>query len=130
MLLALLLIIESPHFYGCTQDLTTSNMMLQPHAQESERELVLIDFGLSFVSTSAEDKVRKNVHVCVHACVNREAIVAQEKSCASDVTVVPLHLLVIVNLLSDVLSASICNPCPAFVLLSFVCTTGCGLVRA
>eukprot|EP00038_Savillea_parva_P025253 m.46897 g.46897 ORF g.46897 m.46897 type:complete len:230 (-) comp6817_c0_seq1:136-825(-) len=37
-------------------DLTTSNMMLRPHAQESERELILIDFGLSFVSTSAEDK--------------------------------------------------------------------------
>ncbi|KAI5122253.1 hypothetical protein M0805_007118 [Coniferiporia weirii] len=44
-------------------DLTTSNMMLQKRRQkpfgtdgESSAELVLIDFGLSFVSSLAEDK--------------------------------------------------------------------------
>ncbi|XP_004086940.1 TP53-regulating kinase [Oryzias latipes] len=37
-------------------DLTTSNMLLRRSADSSELELVLIDFGLSYISALAEDK--------------------------------------------------------------------------
>lgn len=37
-------------------DLTTSNMLLRRSADGSELELVLIDFGLSYISALAEDK--------------------------------------------------------------------------
>ncbi|KAK6319656.1 hypothetical protein J4Q44_G00108670 [Coregonus suidteri] len=37
-------------------DLTTSNMLLKAGAQSGETELVLIDFGLSYISALPEDK--------------------------------------------------------------------------
>lgn len=37
-------------------DLTTSNMLLRRHSGDGESELVLIDFGLSYISSLAEDK--------------------------------------------------------------------------
>lgn len=37
-------------------DLTTSNMLLRPGPERPESELVLIDFGLSYISALPEDK--------------------------------------------------------------------------
>ncbi|KAK6320930.1 hypothetical protein J4Q44_G00079060 [Coregonus suidteri] len=37
-------------------DLTTSNMLLKAGAESGEMELVLIDFGLSYISSLPEDK--------------------------------------------------------------------------
>lgn len=37
-------------------DLTTSNMLLRRGSESSDFELVLIDFGLSYISALAEDK--------------------------------------------------------------------------
>lgn len=46
-------------------DLTTSNMLLQ----ETDRKLVLIDFGLAFNSSNPEDKA-VDLHVCERALVS------------------------------------------------------------